>query len=133
METDIDIKKKLLNQKILFFCCWAVVVGVYVIGKKGLLPFAGLVEPKGQIEYLLQIVAVALVLGDMYLGVKVFKCNPKTSVLHLIVAVICELSYFATNNRSFGIMALMVMSVTLLCYPTAKKFQDESDKTTIDK
>lgn len=133
METDIDINKKLQNQKILFFCCWAVVVVVYIIGKKGLLPFEGLIEPKGQTEYLLQILAVALVLGDMYLSTKVYKCNPKTLVFHLIVAVICELSYFATYDRSFGIMALMVMSITLLCYPTAKKIQEESDKTTIEK
>lgn len=130
METDIDIKQKLRNQKLLFYCCWAVVIALYFIGKKGLLPFAGSVEPKGQTEYLLQIVAVALALGDVYLCVKKFKCNPKTLPLHLIVAVLCELSYFATYNKSFGIMALMVMSITLLCYPTASKLQDKLNKTT---
>lgn len=132
METDIDINKKLTKQKIVFCCCWVVVIALYFLGKSGLLPWTNSVAAHSQCEYLLQVISVFLVLADMFVCVRFFKNKPICTYLHVAVAILCEFSYFATGNKSFGVMALMVMVMTFLCFPKAEKLQNDSDKTTTE-
>lgn len=138
METDIDIKKKTRIQKLLFILGWPIVFAVYVIGMKGHIPTFE-IEPEGQAAYILQIVAIAIVLGDLYLCVKKFNCNPSCIPYHIFLAVLCEVIYFSTHNASYGVLALMLMCGTIICHPSLVKSQinkdlensnNQSDKTT---
>lgn len=138
METDIDIKKKIRLQKILFICGWPIIFAVYILGMKGNLPTFD-IEPEGQVAYVMQIIAIAVVLGDLYLCVKKFNCNPYCIPFHILLAVICVVIYFSTLNTSYGVLALMLMCGTIICHPSVMKSQmnkiednvnNQTDKTT---
>lgn len=146
MEKKID--QLVLLLKIVFFGWWSIVIILYILGKCGYLSLEGMVEPKSQMEYMLETFCYALVIVSIPLAMKLFSiCTTKNmkqkspeqaletykkwGIIRLVIislaGVSAEILYFASYNMSCGVCTLIAMTATLLCYPSKVKVQDYLD------
>lgn len=144
---DKNIRDLLKRLKIELVVAWVIILIVFILGENQVIPNGVYADDK-QMEFYLNIVCIVLTLAGLPLSLKLFSLNTtrslrwlnhddalahyhKWSVIRLCSLLFCiivnVIAYFLIWNTTGMFCALIILLVTLICWPSydrIKKYLD---------